>query len=314
MAFLKLIRFPNLLIIALVQYLIRFAIMSPVLQQNGYELQMGNFEFVLLVVSTCLFAAAGYIINNYFDRRSDMISKPDDVVVGTKINRRLAIVLHFVFNGIGVVMGLYLCYRIGIYKIGLVFVVVPTLLWYYSTWLKNKVLIGNILVAGFVALIPLLVPLFEIPLLENEYREGLREIVFSFSTLFKGVFLFSVFAFLMSLMFEILKDIADFEGDKECNRNTLAISLGITKTRNVLATLIIVTLSISTLILIIHFHNLITILYYVIFIVPPFTVFILKLMNAKKSGDYRKMQIFPKMIMMAGILYTFIAYYFITQS
>jgi 4-hydroxybenzoate polyprenyltransferase len=313
MAFLKLMRFPNLLIIALVQYLMRLAIMSPVLEKYGYSLQMSELEFALLVLSTCLLAAAGYVINNYFDRRSDMINKPDEVVVGKVINRRLAILWHFLLNGLAVVIGFYLCYRMGIYKVGIVFVIVPTLLWFYSSYFKNRVLIGNILVAGFVALIPLLVPLFEIPLLKREYHEGIVEIMTGFSTLFKGVFLFSVFAFLMTLMYEMLKDIAGYEGDLECNRRTLVVVLGIRKARNLITALIVGTLSMSTIILIIHFHNLITIVYYVAFILPPFTLFIIKLMNAKTDADYRKAQIFPKIIMMAGILYTFVAYYFITQ-
>ncbi|MCF8373381.1 MAG: geranylgeranylglycerol-phosphate geranylgeranyltransferase [Bacteroidales bacterium] len=313
MAFLKLIRFPNLLIIALVQYLMRLAIMSPSLESYGYSLQMSELEFALLVISTCLLAAAGYVINNYFDRRSDMINKPDEVVVGNVINRRYAILWHFILNGIAVVIGFYLCYRIGIYKVGIVFVIVPTLLWFYSSYFKSRVLIGNILVAGFVALIPLLVPLFEIPLLKREYHEGILEIVSSFSTLFKGVFLFSVFAFLMTMMYEILKDISGYEGDQECNRRTLVVVLGIKKARNILTAIIIGTLSMSTIILVIHFHNLITIVYYSLFILLPFTLFIIQLMNAKESDEYRRIQIFPKIIMMAGILYSLVAYYFITQ-
>lgn len=313
MAFLKLIRFPNLLIIALVQYLMRLAIMSPALEMYGYSLQMSELEFALLVISTCLLAAAGYVINNYFDRRSDMIVKPDKVVVGNVINRRLAMLWHFILNGLAVIIGFYLCFRIGIYKVGIVFVLVPALLWYYSSYFKNRVLIGNILVAGFVALIPLLVPLFEIPLLKREYHEGILQIVTGFSTLFKGVFLFSVFAFLMTMMYEILKDISGYEGDLECNRRTLVVVLGIKKARNILTAIIIGTLSMSTIILVIHFHNLITIVYYSLFILLPFTLFIIRLMNAKESDEYRKIQIFPKIIMMAGILYSLVAYYFITQ-
>lgn len=314
MAFLKLIRFPNLLVIALVQYLMRLAIMSPVLEQYGYSLQMSELEFALLVVSTCLLAAAGYVINNYFDRRSDTINHPEQVLVGNVINRRLPIFLHFMLNGFATLLGFYLCYRIGIYKIAAVYIFVPALLWFYSSYFKNRILIGNILVAGFVALIPLLVPLFEIPLLKREYHEGILEIISSFSTLFKGVFLFSVFAFLMSLIYEILKDIAGHEGDLECNRRTLVVVLGIRKTRNILTALIIGTLTMSTVILVIHFHNLITIVYYALFIVLPFTFFIIQIMNAKESDEYRKVQIFPKIIMMAGILYTLVAYYFITHT
>jgi 4-hydroxybenzoate polyprenyltransferase len=169
-------------------------------------------------------------------------------------------------------------------------------------------------VAGFVALIPLLVPLFEIPLLRREYHEGILQIVTGFSTLFKGVFLFSTFAFLMSLMYEILKDIAGHEGDMECNRRTLVVVLGIRKAKNYLTALIIGTLAISTIILIIHFHNLITIAYYIVFILTPFTLFIIQLMNAKTSTEFHKVQVYPKIIMMAGILYSLVAYYFITQT
>src|SRR6056300_1407783 len=81
----KLIRLPNLVIIAATQYAMRYLIMEPLLPSDTFSLQFGEIQFCSLVLSTIFIAAAGYIINDYLDTQADMINKPARVVVGVEI-------------------------------------------------------------------------------------------------------------------------------------------------------------------------------------------------------------------------------------
>lgn len=110
----SLVRFPNLLIIAFTQYAMRYLIMEPLLPSDSFELQFGDFQFALLVFSTMLIAAAGYIINDYFDTRADLINKPERVVVGVAISRKVAMILHMILNIAGVGIGIYLAFYVGL--------------------------------------------------------------------------------------------------------------------------------------------------------------------------------------------------------
>ena len=133
----SLVRFPNLLIIAFTQYAMRYLLMEPLLPSASFELQFGDFQFALLVFSTLLIAAAGYIINDYFDTRADLINKPARVVVGVSISRKEAMILHMIFNIIGVGIGVYLAFYVGLPSLSLVFVLSTGLLWFYSSNYKR---------------------------------------------------------------------------------------------------------------------------------------------------------------------------------
>lgn len=309
--FFKLIRFPNLLVIAIVQYLMRYAIMQPVLELQGYQLQMSNIDFLLLVLSTTLLAAAGYVINDYFDRKSDMINRPSIVVVGKGVNRRWAMVFHVVLNTIAIIIGLYLTYKLGIYKCGIIYFIAPGLLWYYSTFFKKKLLIRNFILASFVALIPLLVPLFEIPLLKNEYNAGVLQLNNNFQNLFLWILSFAFFAFMMTLITTLIKDIANKDGDVECGYKTMPIVLGSKAAKLILYSLSFATITISVYILVTRMLDVLTLVYYILTILLPFVLLMIKISLAKVSNDYKRIEWLPKFIMIAGIAYTILAYFLI---
>src|ERR1041384_459546 len=99
-AWLRLIRWPNLLIIALTQLVAWWCVVLPL--QGPHVLTLRNFS--LLCISTVLLAAAGYIINDYFDISIDIINKPDKVVLERHIPRKLAVIVHPVLNIIALVL------------------------------------------------------------------------------------------------------------------------------------------------------------------------------------------------------------------
>ncbi len=311
----SLIRFPNLLIIAFTQYAMRYLLMEPLLPSDTFELQFGDFQFALLVCSTMLIAAAGYIINDYFDTRADLINKPARVVVGVSISRKVAMILHMVLNIIGVGIGVYLAFYVGLPSLSLVFVIATGLLWFYSTNYKKQFLIGNLAVSFLTALVPLMVVLFEIPLLNREYGELMIRHDADFSYLFAWVSAFSFFAFFTTLIREIIKDAEDFEGDMAYGMKTLPIILGNFWTRFVLVTLIAITLAILVFLLFkfIFFSvdpvDYISLVYFVLLLLLPLIALAIQVITASGKRDFHRASILIKLVMISGILYSVVVFY-----
>ncbi|MEN8120112.1 MAG: geranylgeranylglycerol-phosphate geranylgeranyltransferase [Bacteroidota bacterium] len=310
LSFFKLIRIQNLLIVAATQYLMRFAVIAPILEINDFSLQMAEIEFFILVFSTVCLTAAGYVINDYFDTKTDNLNHPETVIVGKSIKRRSAMTIHLIFNFIGVIGGFYVSYKIGLYQLGIIFLIVSGMLWYYSTTYKRQFLIGNILVAFLTGLVPLMVILFEMPELNNAYREILIDNNTNFNHIFFWVAGFSFFAFITTLTREIIKDTEDFEGDSAYGRNTVPIMLGISWTKVIIVGLIAITL---LGIILIYFKfltgSLLTLLYVGIAIVIPMLFLTFKIVKANKKAHYHFASVFMKFIMLTGILYSLVAAY-----
>ena len=110
-AFLKLIRLPNLFFIVLTQFLFYYCILVPLLRSVGAVAKIDQLQFILLSLASVLIAAAGYIINDYFDVNIDQVNKPKKNVVDIIVSRRWAILWHFVLSGIGVLLSLYISWK-----------------------------------------------------------------------------------------------------------------------------------------------------------------------------------------------------------
>ncbi|MCF6240045.1 MAG: geranylgeranylglycerol-phosphate geranylgeranyltransferase [Bacteroidales bacterium] len=308
LAFLKLIRIQNLLIVAGTQYLMRFAIIRPILKVNNFSLQMSEFDFFILVLSTVFLTAAGYVINDYFDTRTDSMNRPGEVIVGKSIERRTAMSLHIVLNILGIIGGFYVSYKIGLYQLGVIFIIVSGLLWYYSTTYKRQFLIGNLLVALLTALVPLMAILYEMPLLNKAYRDILIANNTNFNPIFFWVAGFAFFAFITTLAREIIKDTEDFEGDSAYGRNTLPIILGIRWTKIIVNSLLLFTI---IAIILVYFKylsgSISTLLYGIITLIIPILIEMYIIIKADDKNDYHFASNLLKFIMLAGILYSKVA-------
>ena len=106
-AFFKLIRIENLLIIAITQICMKYLVFAPLNEYSKFTPTL----FTISLLSTILIAAAGYIINDYFDVKTDKINHPETVVIDVTIKRRWAMILHIVFNAIGLLLGFYLALK-----------------------------------------------------------------------------------------------------------------------------------------------------------------------------------------------------------
>jgi len=312
--FLRLIRYKNLLIIILTQYLMRWSIIKPILEAYEFKLQFSELNFFFLVMATVFITAAGYVINDYFDTKTDMVNRPETVIIGKLMNRRAAILLHIFLNTIGIGLGAYISFYIGIPLLTLVFIFITGLLWFYSTTYKRQFLIGNVIVALLTAIVPLMVILFEIPLLNEEYGLLLKELKSDFTHLILWVGAFALFAFLLTLIREIIKDVEDYEGDSVYGRQTLPIVLGVLNTKIIIITFILTTLFSLVYIYFRFLNDIITLVYFALFLILPLLFLLYKTIIAENKKDYHRASNLAKIIMLAGIFYSLIANYIIIQN
>ena len=219
----KIIRWKNLVIISLSQIFIKFFFIDFFIQKD----QLLNENFVILLIVTILIAASGYIVNDIYDYNLDQINKPEKVVLGKFLKSRDAIKIYMLFNCLAIVLSFFLCIKIEKEIYILVFLLIIYCLWLYSKKLKKYKIIGNILIAFFISLSILNVPLFS-------YKNILSDDRFF---VFLIISIFSVLAFLINVKREIIKDIEDIEGDKIHKVKSLPIIFGTKKSK--LVTIII---------------------------------------------------------------------------
>ncbi|MFW5821439.1 MAG: geranylgeranylglycerol-phosphate geranylgeranyltransferase [Bacteroidota bacterium] len=311
----KLIRFPNLIIIAATQYLMRHMIIAPFLRINGFELQLDNFHFAILVLSTLFIAAAGYTINDYFDTKTDRVNKPESVVIDKQISRQLAINLHTILNIIGVGLGIFLSFYINIPGLSLLFLLTAGLLWFYSTNYKRQFFIGNFVVSLLIGIVPMIVILFEMPLLNLEYGDIMLKAGTSFNYIFYWISGFSFFAFLTNFIREIVKDAEDFEGDSAYGMNTFPVKLGTRFTRIIIIFLVLILMTFLAFVIFKYIlfsgetFDYISASYFLFTIFIPLLFVIFQIAIAKDKRDYHLSSQILKLVMLFGVLYSVIVFY-----
>lgn len=307
--FFRLIRWQNLLVVAIIPILFRFCIIEPLLIANELESALSRCDFFVLVCSVVLMTAAGYVINDYFDLRIDKVNKnPIRVIVGNQISRRSAIMIHWVLNFLSVSAGFYVAWQTRYWLIMPAVLTVPLLLSLYSIWFKKSMIAGNLIVALLAAL---LIPFFWLVEMRSA---GLSPTGgFGFEILAVHVLFFPVFAFLTTMVREIVKDMEDYEGDMAGGRKTLAIAHGIPGAALVAS--IFSGFTIAVLIAYIAFlfflsqPLLLLALYLLICVVFPLVYISFHIHQAKAQSDYKRIQSLLKITMIAGVLSSFLHFF-----
>lgn len=313
--FLKLIRWKNLLIVALTMVLMRYAVIAPLIgrislipmnsgEQVAMELQFPFYCFILLIAATVCITAGGYVINDYFDIKTDLINR-GKVIVGTKVPRRQAMMWHNILNIAGVAAGFYISWKAGYFWLGMLFVIVSGLLYFYSASYKRQFLIGNIIVALLTAMVPMLVVIFEWPALYRYYKP-IVTVMPDLGIIFYWVGGFALFAFLITLTREIIKDIEDFEGDKAYGRNTVPVAIGIKASKIISAILIVITIILLYMVWNFFISDKITLIYLSVGIVLPLLVVARQVLSSKEKKLLHSASSLIKLVMFTGILYSLI--------
>ncbi len=314
--YLKLIRIHNLLMVPLTMYLLRYGIIEPILTY-GYsfalgqdmELQLPFGLFNLLIGINMLLGAAGYVINDYFDRKIDSINRPGEVIVGQSIHRRFAIILHFTLNALAVLMAGYLSWYFRKPFIFVMYLMISGIFWLYSTTYKKQFLVGNLIVALGTAMIPLQLAYFDISALIQTYGPAMVAKGLSFKILFAWLATFALFAFLTNLVREMIKDLEDFEGDASYGCNSLPVVLGIKATKSVIIVLNTITAILLTYVYFNYITDPLSKWYLLLFIVIPLLLVAFLITRAKTQKQYHWLSQAIKLIMLMGILYALVARY-----
>ena len=267
---LKLTRVWNLLIIAFAQYFTAWFLIGK------WSSVLTDIRFFFLCMSTLFIAAAGYIINDYYDVKIDLINKPGRVVVGKSVTRRFAILFHVVLSMLGILIGLALSWRLGIVNVFCVF-----LLWLYSNNLKRLPFIGNFTVALLTGISIFCVDIF--------YHIGNPLVI-----------IYAAFSFFMTLVREIIKDMEDLKGDNTFGCKTLPIVWGIRKTKFMIYVTLIIFAGI--VLLLNQFYVGLQLYYFLIFLFIPLFILTIRLIRADTIKDYAWLSSFCKLIMLLGIL------------
>ena len=283
---LKLIRIRTIVFAVLTMYAMRYWVVLPMLELNGFTLQMADWAFSLLVLAVCCLVSGAYVINDYFDIRTDRIAGIRDVVVGRSLSRRSVIIMHSVLNVIAVLIAFYLGFAVGVWKIGILFFLVSGILWFYSSSYKKYFIVGNVIAALLASLIPVSAIIYEIPLLNMAYADILLETDTNFVYMFNWVFAFSWFIFLNILMYEINKDIYTSKGDRVNGNETIPVKLGIPAARNIISGLAGIAMISAAFLYYIEFTESLAILVYILIaVLLPYVVYIVIIQE--KGGNRR---------------------------
>ena len=295
MKYLKLVRYQNLLLLAFMQLIFRYGFLK---LQNIY-LSLADWQYGLLVLSTMLIAAAGYIINDIMDQETDNDNKPNKVIIGKSISETIAYNLYVALNIMGVGIGFYLSNVIQKPSFAAIFILIAATLYLYATSLKQMLLVGNIIIALLLSVSVLIIGVFD--LLPATYEEN-QAIM---SIMFKILIDYAVFAFILNFIREIVKDMEDVNGDYNHGMNTLPIALGISRTAKLTFGLLVI--SVVLLLFYINANLMAYNLYFatvyaLILVIGPLCFCIVKMWSAKSKKDFKLISNVLKLVIFFGIL------------
>lgn len=301
-AFFKMIRWPNLLIVVLTQLLIWLCIIRPMGHlSDGGVLFLQYAHFMILSLTTVLIAAAGYIINDYYDRDIDQINKPGKVIVGEVLSVRLSLCLYVLLNLTALGLSVYLSSLQRTIVLAGIQLFCMALLWLYAAVLKAKPVWGNLAVAMLTALTIVILMAYEPAMYSVVLRPSFHKSVLSPLWLI-GVYTF--FAFMMTWIREIVKDMEDVKGDAAAGCQTLPIVVGVRVASRLVVVLGIVTvvaLLLSALLLMFSGWMMLSV-YLIVVLVIPILLLIAGIGKSSSSEHYATWSRRLKLIMLAGIL------------
>ena len=301
-AFFRLIRWPNILFIVITQLLFYYCVYTTLLlTAPGSRQQMLFFS---LIISSVLVSAAGYIINDYFDLQIDAVNRPEKMIVDRIIKRRWAILWHWIFSAAGILLSAYISYKTGVWLILVINFCCVVLLWFYSVSLKKKLLSGNISIAALTAWVILVVYLFAGARLFSVTGFTHEAGAFDERRFFKFTWLYAAFAFIMTIIREVIKDMEDMEGDRKYGCRTMPIVWGVPASKVFTAVWIIVCIA-ALLILQLYAwqsRRWFAAGYIVVCIIAPMVLILRNLYRANIPADFHRLSNLVKLVMLAGIL------------
>ncbi len=293
--FFKLIRYQNLLMLAFMQLIFRYGF----LKWQNVPLSLADWQYCLLVLSTVLIAAGGYVINDIFDQDTDSENKPSKTIIGKAISESMGYNIYVALTVAGVGIGFYLSNVIMKPSFATIFILIASLLYIYATSLKQMLLVGNIIVAFLLSFSVIIIGIFD--LYPATYEGNQKEMGVLFSILID----YAVFAFIINFIREITKDLEDVNGDYNQGMHTLPIILGVQRTAKV-----VFGLSFIPLVILLYYTNAyfaynnlyVATIYNLLTLVGPLLYFTIKSWTATTKKDFHHLSVVLKFVLLFGIL------------
>ena len=304
----RLVRWSNLLFLLALIWLMENWIAVPILAKLGFGELLPWYILWLIGAGIVLIAAGGYVVNDYFDVKIDRINRPDALIVTRSVSKPTAMRLSISLSVVGAICGIAASGLLRSMTLAIIFVMVPGLLWFYSSSYKRLLIIGNLTIAILAALPPLVVALANVAQLKLLYAA-----ILPYTSLEQDLFAwlggFALFAFLLTWMREIVKDMQDQMGDRELECHTLPIVWGELWTKIFVTVLMVLTLAIIGHLWwhVLPFDRSWTSLstrYIALGIVTPLCCSLGLLWAAKIPSDYKTCQQVIKFTMLIGMLYS----------
>jgi 4-hydroxybenzoate polyprenyltransferase len=281
--------------LAFMQLIFRYAF----LKWQNVPLSLADWQYCLLVLSTVLIAAGGYVINDIFDQDTDSENKPSKTIIGSKISESMGYNIYVALTVAGVGIGFYLSNVIMKPSFATLFILIASLLYIYATSLKQMLLVGNVIVAFLLSFSVIIIGIFD--LYPATYEGNQKEMGVLFSILID----YAVFAFIINFIREITKDLEDVNGDYNQGMHTLPIILGVQRTAKV-----VFGLSFIPLFILLYYTNsyfasnnlYVATIYSLLTLVGPLLYFTIKSWTAKTKKDFHHLSLVLKMVLLFGIM------------
>ena len=304
----RLVRWSNLLFLAALVWVMEKWVAVPILNKAAFGEQVPWYILLLVILATVLIAAGGYVINDYFDVKIDRINRPDELIVTRTISKPAAMRLSIALSAAGIVCGLVIAILLRSWTLGILFVIIPGLLWFYSSSYKRLFMVGNLIIALLAGMTPMVVAMTNVAQLQLRFAP-----ILPYTTLTHDLYAwiggFALFAFLLTWMREIVKDMQDQMGDRELECHSMPVVWGDTWTKVFVTILILITLAVighlwyHVLPFPIGWNSLST-RYIVLGIITPLLGALGLLWAAKIPSDYKNCQQLIKFTMFLGMLYS----------
>lgn len=295
MAYLRLARWPNLLIIGLIFLLAKTQLIDPISELSGVVSCISNLHWVLVALATMLIAASGNVVNDIFDQNIDFHNKPHKVIVGNTISEAQAWNFYYALGSFGLGLGMYLCWDLGNISNSLIFMLSAGGLYFYSYSYKRQFLIGNLVIAflaGLVPFLPLYLQMMCTPNLWMELPWAPMLVALAF------------FSFLTTLIREMIKDMEDLKGDQLAKCTTIPIVLGVKATKIIVIVLVMILMSavISLQTAWMQGEEWLMFGYFLVAVQLPASLIILQVLRAQTSKEFHWASTLTKVLMLGGIL------------
>ena len=304
----RLVRWSNLLFLAALIWLMEKWVTVPILDQAAFGEQLPGYILLLIMLATVFIAAGGYVINDYFDVKIDRINRPDELIVTRSISKPSAMRLSMVLSGTGIICGIAAAGMLRSWTLGILFVIIPGLLWFYSSSYKRLFMVGNLIIALLAGVAPMVVAMANVAILQLRYGT-----ILAYTTLPHDIYAwvggFALFAFLLTWIREIIKDMQDQMGDRELECHSMPVVWGEKWTKVFVTGLIVLTIA---LVGHLWYHMLpfpigwssLSTRYIALGIVTPMICTLWLLWAAKIPSDYKTCQQVVKFTMLIGMLYS----------